>query len=216
MAVLGPAESTGTRVTLHPDPLIFRSTDFEARRLLDTLRPLAFLHPGLRIDFADERSAGVRETLHGRGIATWVALLGESQDGFPAEPLRLRAARLDVTVDVALRWTRGGRSYVRVFANDHEVCAEALAHGIAKGVKRAARRAGMAWALRGWDPQRLTGGLAAIADLRSPRLEIICGCRTEPGNLGARVLREAVAVRLAEALKRQPGLLEELTKLAMG
>lgn len=216
VAVVGATEATGTRVTLHPDPLVFHSTVFDARRLLDMLRPIAFLHPGLRIDFDDQRPGGQREAFHGRGIAAWVALLGEGQDGFPVEPLRLRAARQDMTVDVALRWTRSQRSHARLFANGHEVRAPMIARGVAKGIRQAARRAGATSSLYAWTPEKVARGLVAIGDVRGPSLEIGGACRELLDPESARLLRDAVADQLAAALERRPALLEALSPLALG
>src|SRR5262249_11453090 len=64
---LGASDGTGTRITLHPDPLVFTTTAFDPRRVAEMLRPLAFLLPGLRVELVDQRSKR-RETFHGRGI----------------------------------------------------------------------------------------------------------------------------------------------------
>jgi DNA gyrase subunit B len=216
LAVLGATDATGTRITLHPDPSIFGDTTFSARRLLDMLRPFAFLHPGLHIELVDERRGGRRETLHGRGIAAWVALLGEGRDGFPADPLRLRAARNDITMDMALRWTREPRSHVRVFANDRDACTGVLHRAIAKAVKDVARRNGVVWKLRDWDPKRLLRGLAAVVDLRGPNIEAVGYCRNVLDTDEACLLRDVLAEKLAEVLERRPALFEELVNLAVG
>jgi DNA gyrase subunit B len=211
----GAAEGTGTRITLHPDPLVFTATTFDARRMSEMFRPLAFLLPGLRVELVDERSKR-RETFHGRGIHDWVASLTEGQDGFPSEPVRLRASAGGLTVDVALRWTRWSWSRVRCFANLHEVESAALGWGLAQGMKRAARGPARAALLRGWQPERLWHGLAAIVDARRPAIEPTGCCCSELSRDDTRAVQRLVCEAFAESLARHSGLFDALSALTAG
>ncbi len=47
---------TGTTIIFEPDPQIFPEIKFENKRILDYLRHQAYLTPGLRINFVDERN----------------------------------------------------------------------------------------------------------------------------------------------------------------
>jgi DNA gyrase subunit B len=160
---LGTAEDTGSRVTFRPDPLIFPSPTFDARRLDTMLQPIAFLHPHLRVELIDERPGGARKTFHGAGIADWVARLTEGRDGFPAKPTILRASTEDLVLHAALRWTRWPTTVVRCFANDRERDTEAFLGGLVMGLRVAARRAELALP----SGEHVQRGLTAIVDLRS-------------------------------------------------
>jgi DNA gyrase subunit B len=51
-----PTKETGTTIIFEPDPQIFPEIKFDAKRILDYLRHQAYLTPGLRINFIDERN----------------------------------------------------------------------------------------------------------------------------------------------------------------
>lgn len=58
LGVIGKAKGTGTYITFKPDAEIFRETTvFQAGRISQRLRELAFLNSGLEIVFTDERPA---------------------------------------------------------------------------------------------------------------------------------------------------------------
>jgi DNA gyrase subunit B len=195
LACVGAATSTGTRITLRPDPQMLSSTEFVARDLLGRLRPLAFLHPALAVDFADERAGGRRERLHGRGLAAWVELLTEGMDGFPAKPLRLRGARRDVIVDAALRWTRRPEPRIRVFAGMREVRAE----NAVRALERALRRIDPA----ALGPHRVAEGLCAVVVLRGAG---VGWCGDDLGKRSSAVLRGVLTSQLREAMACWPEL----------
>jgi DNA gyrase subunit B len=211
LARLAPAQGSGTRLTIHPDPLIFTPSTFDVRRITEMLRPLAFLDPGLRVEVVDERRGSHREVLFARGIADWVALLSEGQDGFPVEPLRVWGAGADLTVELALRWTTWPWTRARSFANhQNEIRSAAPLRGLALGVKEAASRAGLSATPSSWRPDALQRGLAAVFDIRGPSVEIRGCCRDELTLPTARAVRRVVAKCVAEELVHHPALVRTL------
>jgi DNA gyrase subunit B len=216
LARLAPARGSGTRVTIHPDPLIFTPSAFDIRRVTEMLRPLAFLDPALRIEVVDERAGGRREVLFARSIADWVALLSEGQDGFPVEPLRVWGAGDDLTVELALRWTTWPWTRARTFVNHREVRSAAPLRGLALGLKRAARQAGLAVAPSAWEPGALRRGLAAVFDIRSPSVEITGCCRDELTAHAALTVRRVVGKCVAEELEHHRALVRTLWARSSG
>jgi len=51
-----PTKETGTTIIFEPDPQIFPEIKWEVKKILDYLRHQAYLTPGLRINFFDERN----------------------------------------------------------------------------------------------------------------------------------------------------------------
>src|SRR5690606_17135697 len=51
--VVGTTEKRGTRVTFHPDPLIFTQTEVDFEVLSQRFRELSYLNPGVRIELKD-------------------------------------------------------------------------------------------------------------------------------------------------------------------
>lgn len=51
----GKTKDTGTSITFRPDPSIFKTTEFDIKRILSRLRQQAYLTKGIRIDVEDSR-----------------------------------------------------------------------------------------------------------------------------------------------------------------
>jgi DNA gyrase/topoisomerase IV subunit B len=205
---LGAAGDTGLRVTFRPDPLIFDSVTFDGRRLDAMLRPIAFLHPHLRVDLNDERPGGARKSFLGAGIEDWVDCLTEGRDGFPVEPVVLRGASDDLVMQAALRWARGSTTRVRCFANDREFEPGALLGGLATGLRLACRPAGLAPPARGRSTDLVGRGLAAILDVRGARENV--RWRRFHDEAFFHGVRRLVARPFSEELARRPHVLHEL------
>ncbi|MFT3775257.1 MAG: ATP-binding protein [Minicystis sp.] len=223
IACVGPALGTGTRFTLHPDPEIFASTVFDGGKVAELLRKVAFLNPGFRIDFADERRGGRRETFLTRGIGEWVERLTEGQSAIGGEPIRLREVRDGVEIDIALAWTRTRGTRVLGFANQHETRGAhvvGLLRGLAQAVKRTMRQTpGGDTDLRArnqrWDPAQLMRGLTAIVDVRGSGLKLGGCCRDILEGPAVRATVQGfVAEKMGELLAARPSLLFELGALA--
>jgi hypothetical protein len=145
-----------------------------------------------------------------------VVSLTEGQDGFPADPIRLRGSGEGVTVDVALRWTHWSWTRVRWFANLQEVESPALGWGLAQGMKHAARRLEAAGVRGGWQPERLRLGLAAIVDVRGPAIEPTGCCRSELSRDNTLAVQRIVREQLAERLAWDRELFDALSALTAG
>ena len=78
---VGPAKSTGTKVTFLPDAEIFPRTEFDADILEKRLRELSFLNKGVRIRLVDERGPEPRDVeFHStEGLGEFVAYLNRAQ-----------------------------------------------------------------------------------------------------------------------------------------
>jgi hypothetical protein len=170
-------------------------------RIHARLRELAFLNPGVRFDFADQRRGGRRASFLAHGIGEWVALLTEGQAVFPVQPLRFRAAGHRLFVDVALSWTQARDPRIRAFVDQQRIEQGAPLWGLYGGIWRALR-AGNDAALVS-RPQALRGGLVAVVDVRGGA-----------GPAGDEAVREAVRQTvedgLTEAMRDDRGLLDGL------
>ena len=113
----GPAGSrTGTEITFHPDPGIFRDATFDRDRLEVRLRELAFLNKGLAIKLMDERSGKQERFKYNGGITEFVACLNQAQEALH-KPIYMEKRVGDVRVEVALQYTTSDEERVRCYAN---------------------------------------------------------------------------------------------------
>src|SRR3569833_3369910 len=60
LKAIGVSEKTGTKVTFHPDPEIFKGTEFSFELLSQQQRELSYLNRGLMITLRDERTEKAR------------------------------------------------------------------------------------------------------------------------------------------------------------
>ena len=115
----GLAKRTGTKITFHPDPEVFKDATFDYDTLEVRLRELAFLNKGLAIKLTDERGGTKKEELfkYDGGIAEFVQYLNRSEDVLH-KPVYIEKVLDDVRVEVALQYTTSEEERVRCYANN--------------------------------------------------------------------------------------------------
>ncbi|WP_330460373.1 methyltransferase domain-containing protein [Streptomyces sp. NBC_00820] len=114
---LGPAADTGTTITFRPDPAIFDTTDFSAHALCERLQEIAFLHPGLTVRLADERTGQHVEFRFEGGVRAFLARLNENATATHPTPVVIAGRADEADFDVALQWTEGYTEEIRSFVN---------------------------------------------------------------------------------------------------
>ncbi|MBT8491890.1 MAG: DNA topoisomerase (ATP-hydrolyzing) subunit B [Deltaproteobacteria bacterium] len=113
---LGPCEGRGTRITFHPDPDIFKLTEFSFEKLQQRLRELAYLNSGLKIILTDERDQRVSEFLYDGGIGSFVEDLTSKKEHI-TDVIHLADERDGIAVEVAMRWTDAYNEQITCFTN---------------------------------------------------------------------------------------------------
>ncbi|MBY0524992.1 MAG: DNA gyrase subunit B [Gemmataceae bacterium] len=109
---------TGTRITFHPDPEIFKKDVlFDYDTLEARLRELSFLNKGLHISLADERTSKKESFKYEGGIADFVTYLNRSEEVLH-KPIYIDKTQDEVRVEVALQYTNGEEERVRCYANN--------------------------------------------------------------------------------------------------
>jgi DNA gyrase subunit B len=111
-------EETGTKIRFWPDGEIFETRDFDASTLESRLRELAFLTPGVRIAFSDERDGHESEFLAEGGIREFVGYLNESRSPLHEDVIYLHDEDDGIEVEVALQATEELQGSVHTFANN--------------------------------------------------------------------------------------------------
>ncbi|MFT4705068.1 MAG: DNA gyrase/topoisomerase IV subunit B [Bradymonadia bacterium] len=122
LKTLGPATGTGTTIWFRPDPEIFDELDFDTALLRERLEIKAFLTPGLKVVYKDEKAKTRVEFKYEDGIGAYLARLIEQSPDPVAHPDPLRFTSEDVDgngtrVDVTLQWTESTRELLSTFAN---------------------------------------------------------------------------------------------------
>ncbi len=185
LEVIGTTETTGTRVTFHPDPDVFPSVEFSFEILSQRLRELSFLNAGIRIRIDDERARDqTHDFCYAGGIRSFVEHLNKSKKPIHGEPIFLSGERsfpdrdrsVAVGIEVALQYNETYNESVFAFANNINT-AEGGTHliGFRTALTRAVNRYITAHArnTKG-EPESVSGddlreGLTAVISVKLPQ-----------------------------------------------
>ena len=115
---IGNSAKTGTTVSFKPDAEIFSILEFHHDLVVQRLRELAFLNPGLVIRFYDERNGGEQEFSFKGGIAAFVEYLNRAKNTLHNKPIQLVEENSEgEEVAIALQWHDGYTENVLPFTN---------------------------------------------------------------------------------------------------
>lgn len=122
---MGSTEKRGTRVTFHPDPLIFSDTKVDFEVLANRFRELSFLNPGVTIALKDQRD-GKEKVFDGEGgVASFVRLLATNKTPIGELIYLNRDIEFEyegrgavLGLQLALQWTDTYQENIRCFTNN--------------------------------------------------------------------------------------------------
>lgn len=123
--VVGRSERRGTRVTFHPDPLIFSAIEIDFEILANRFRELSFLNQGVKIHLRDLRS-GREKVFDGEGgIPSFVKLLAQNKEPIGDLIEISRDIEFDyeghtavLGVQVAMQWTDVYQETILCYTNN--------------------------------------------------------------------------------------------------
>jgi DNA gyrase subunit B len=114
---LHPSERRGTRIRFLPDASIFDTTDFSHAVLARRLEELAFLHPGIHIQFDDLRQGTSQVYQYDSGILGFIARLNVERTPLHAAPISIQHKGADLELDLALQWTTAYGEEIASYVN---------------------------------------------------------------------------------------------------
>jgi DNA gyrase subunit B len=110
--------SSGTKVTFHPDPEVFKNIDFSFEILSQRLRELSYLNRGLTISISDERSGKSHEFKYEGGIVSFVEDLNVNKEPLHPKPIAIIGEQDGVGVEIALQWNESFSEQLFCFTNN--------------------------------------------------------------------------------------------------
>lgn len=212
---VGGAEKRGTRVHFQPDGQIFTETlEFSFEKLVDRLRELAFLNPGVTVTIRDERDDLSESFRFDGGIVSFVEYLNGSKVALHDAPIRIEGERDGVQVELALQWTTAYSEAVSSFVNNINTI-EGGTH--VSGLKAALTRSVNSYAqanklLKPLKDENLGGddireGLTAVLSVRIPEPQFEGQTKTKLGNSEVKGLVEGVTAEvLSYFLEENPAV----------
>ena len=112
---------TGTSIYFVPDPNIFDSTRFDAKRIREQLEIKSYLNRGLRIIFRDEGKQEEAEFVHEGGIVEYLGHLIQTNEALPVHPevfsILQDTLENSVRLEIALQWTESTRETLKSYVN---------------------------------------------------------------------------------------------------
>ena len=226
LEVIGRAKRTGTTVRFWPDADIFDEVVFDDDTVLTRLRETCLLNPGLRIDFADERTGRKESFEFRKGLADFVADLLADDEPVLSKPVTVTRTEVvdgkSLACDIGVNWQAVGfdermRSYVNIIrtadGGTHE-------EGFRKAITGTLNRWGeQNKGFKKGDP-RLTGdaireGMVAVISVKMPDPQFEGQTK---GKLGSAIMRgfveRTVNEALSEWLDANPALGRKIIKKA--
>ncbi len=122
---VGPSDRRGTRVTFHPDPLIFSITEIDFEVLANRFRELSYLNSNVKLSLRDLRNGKERVFDGEGGVPSFVKLLAQNKDPIGDaiefnEEIQFehegQAATLGV--QIALQWTDAYQETILCYTNN--------------------------------------------------------------------------------------------------
>ena len=126
MKVIGETKRTGTRIAFSPDAEIFETTrEFKFELLGKRLRELAFLNPGIKILFVDERVNKSETFIFKNGISEYVTFLNGNKSVVHEEPISFHGEAptlnpdldANIVVDIAMQYNESYSDQIYAYAN---------------------------------------------------------------------------------------------------
>jgi len=209
---LGPANgATGLRISFKPDPVIFGDHTFDLRTILHRLCELAFLNPGVRFTFTDDRT-GCTDTFHfPEGLSAFVKHLTTCEEVLH-EPIRFVEKVGAIGVEVAFQYQRETLGVELGYSNGY-LARNGGTHivGFRRGLREAFRA--FAKAHNCWPaelpvmPEDIREGITVVVNIDHPAPEYEGATRSGLSNADvepavAQIVREG----LSEYLKQNPDL----------
>ncbi|MHC5541506.1 DNA gyrase/topoisomerase IV subunit B, partial [Singulisphaera rosea] len=221
---IGPAKSTGTKISFLPDSEIFARTDFDYDILEKRLRELTFLNKGVAIKLTDERGDEPKEEefFSAGGLAEFVAYLNRSQPVVhPPAVLSGKDEERAVEVEVALQYNDSYSELVVSYCNNINTIEggthltgfrTALTRTLNNYAKAATPAKSKDLVITGEDFRE---GLTAIVSVRVPDPQFEGQTKTKLGNGEVEgIVAKVVNDKLAEFLEQNPDTARKVIKKA--
>lgn len=123
--VIGESDSTGTKVTFHPDPEIFTLTlTYNYDTLASRLRELSFLNKKIRLSLTDERDVQEDGSFRSDvfysegGLSEFVKYLDGTRQSLISEPIYIEGVKQGVPIELAMQYNDTFAENVHSYVNN--------------------------------------------------------------------------------------------------
>ncbi len=114
---VGPTKKHGTYIKFKPDNKIFSSVNFCGKTISKRLIELAYLNPGIKITFNDNKNEIVEEFHYPEGIIAYVNKISEDQKAI-TKAFGFEASNKKISVKIAFKYTSSNQENIHSFVNN--------------------------------------------------------------------------------------------------
>jgi DNA gyrase subunit B len=120
LEIIGESQSTGTKTTFRPDPLIFEEVTFDFDAMIGRYREMAYLNGGVKIRLVDERrEEKIEKVFHYEGgIVSFVQYINRNKEVLHDTPIYIEESKDTSICEIALQYNNGYVENIFSYANN--------------------------------------------------------------------------------------------------
>lgn len=120
LEIIGETQSTGTKTTFRPDPLIFEEIVFDFDSMIGRYREMAYLNGGVKISLIDARQEErIEKTFHYEGgIVSFVQYINKNKEALHQNPIYIEGSKDTSICEIAIQYNAGYAENIFSYANN--------------------------------------------------------------------------------------------------
>ncbi len=214
-------KSHGTIIWFYPDPEIFETVEFSFSTILERIRDLAFLNPGIIITIEDQRTEQ-KETLHFEGgLSAFVEYLGEGYNSVHKDPISNKVELENGIVEFAFQYNTGVSESIESFVNNINTI-EGGTHvagfraGLSRAIQDYAKNKNMIKGVEAITGDDVREGIVAVLHIKIAEPQFEGQTKSKLGNSEARGMVQSVTESyLREYFESYPNIADLIVKRAL-
>lgn len=120
LEIIGDTQSTGTKTTFRPDPLIFEDLEFDFDSMIGRYREMAYLNGGVKIRLIDDRPEEKIEKIfhYEGGIVSFVQYINKNKEVLHQNPIYIEGSKDTSICEIAMQYNSGYAENIFSYANN--------------------------------------------------------------------------------------------------
>ena len=218
LAVVGDAETTGTKVTFMPDSEIFETTEWDYDRLKNRLREVAYLNKGIKITLTDNREDRKRSEsfCYEGGLAEFVDNLNRTKNTIFSHPLYIDKSVKEGEIEIAMQFNDGYTETIHAYANNINTeeggsHLDGFKNALTKVINDYGHKTNLLKEAEKLSGEDVREGLVAVISVKLENPQFEGQTKTKLGNSGMRTaVNRVVTEELSAFLEENPKEAKEL------
>ena len=218
LAVVGDAETTGTKVTFMPDSEIFETTEWDYDRLKNRLREVAYLNKGIKITLTDNREDRKRDEsfCYEGGLAEFVDNLNRTKNTIFSHPLYIDKSVKEGEIEIAMQFNDGYTETIHAYANNINTeeggsHLDGFKNALTKVINDYGHKTNLLKEAEKLSGEDVREGLVAVISVKLENPQFEGQTKTKLGNSGMRTaVNRVVTEELSTFLEENPKEAKEL------